>query len=513
MDILKELTGLVTKNKLKSIELLDTTKQPKSKLTQLYEAISDDQVMDDEQATALFYPGKENTALYRKLKAKLRRRLINALLLIDVKKASYSDRKSAYYECYKKWAVVRILMAKNAWNACVEIAERILRYAIKFEFTELTLDLLGVLRLHYGTRVGNLKKFEEYKKLYFQYEAIFLAENRAEILYTELVVHYVNQKATQIELREQAEQALQDISHSLKEYDSYRLHLYGSIIRLMVTSIINDHAATINTCDEIIAFFEKKPYRAETPLQAAYYQKLISHCQLKDFKAGGEAAKSCISLIEEGTVNWFKYYEIYFILAMHTRDYTEAAEVFTRATSHKRFVSLPENVQEVWLIYEAYLHFLYLHGLLESNQESDAAFSDDSFRLGRFLNQVVIYAKDKAGMNIAILVFQLIYYISQKKTDQLVDRMEAMEKYAYRYLKQENTLRSYYFIKMLLLLAKASLERKSDHWDKIDAYLEKLSAIKPEDNLQMYQIEIMPYEHIWSIVVRQMPLSSLILSR
>lgn len=503
MDTLRQLTELVTKNKLKSIELLDTSKTPKSLLTQLYEGIADGQFADDQEAADFFYPDK-NPALYRKLKNKLRRRLVNALLLIDVKKASYSDRKSAYYECYKEWAAVRVLLAKNAWTACVEIAERILKYAIKFDFTELTLDLIGILRLHYGTRLGDLKKFEEYKKLYLHYEAVFLAENKAELLYTELVVHYVNNKSTKTELRDQALEALGNLSTSLDQYSSYRLHLYGSMIRLMISSIINNHAQTIQTCNDIITFFEKKPYRAETPLQAAYYQKLVCHCQLKDFTPGQAAAKKCLELIEEGTVNWFKYYEMYFILAMHTGNYAEAAKAFSRVNSHKGFSYLPDNTREIWLIYQAYLHLIAEKGLL--SKELATEVGSKQFKPGKFLNEVEIYARDKSGMNIPIIVFQLVYFILQGRTDQIIDRLDAIRKYCARHLDDDTTTRSFYFIKALLLRAQ-SVVGNEEKREKAEDYLKKVTQIQADEDQQLYQIEIIPYEKLWNMLETQQSLN------
>lgn len=497
MEALRELVQLVTRNKLKSIDVLDFSENGDSRLGELYNIIAEGEAGSDQEAAELLYPDAKSTSGYRKLKNKLRRKLINSLLLVDLNQASYSDRKSAYYQCYKEWAAVRVLLAKNAWTQCVEIAERILKYAMKYEFTELSLDLLGILRLHYGTRLGDLKQFEKYKQLALEYEPVYMAENKAEMLYTELVVHYVNNKSTKTNLQKKAELALLELSDSLRRYDSYRLHLYGGMIRLMVSSTVNEHKDTIQTCDDLIEFFEAKPYQAETPLQAAYYQKLICHSQLGQFEPGKKAAQKCIKLIEEGTVNWFKYYEMYFILAMYTGNYREALEVFCQVTQHRRFEYLPDNTKEVWLIYEAYLHFLGETDLLKPAEKEGCM---ENFRLGRFLNEAVIYTKDKAGMNVAIIVFQLIYLLAKREYGKVIDKSEAISKYCSRYLNEEHTIRSYYFIRALLTLASAG-DYNEEKRKKAASYRAKFAGAGEAGVVQTFQIEIIPYEKLWDIVI------------
>lgn len=511
MDFLKEIAQLLPRNKLKAIETLNLHEDSDSKLAALYDLVFKGEVRTDEEAEQILYPGKgeDKPSGYRKLKNKLYRKLINSLVLSDLNKASYSDRKSAYYQCYKEWAALRILLAKNAWTATVEIAERILKYSIKYEFTELTLDLLGILRLHYGTRLGDLKRFEEYKQLFLHYEPLYLAENKAELLYTELVSHYVNNKSAKTNLLEKAEIALSELSDSLRRYTSYRLHLYGGMIRLMISSSVNDHEQTISTCEDLIRFFEQKPYHAETPLQVAYYQKFVCHCQLRQFEQGRCAAEQCLSLIEEGTVNWFKYYEMYFILATRTDNYSEALGMFSKVSNHQRFEYLSPNSIEVWHIYEAYLHLLAECGQLPPLKENPVR---KGFRLGRFLNEAVIYSKDKAGINIAVIIFQICYLLAKGQTGDVIDKAEAIEKYCRRHLSEANTLCYSYFIRALLARAvTGSLDDRKGEFQHAKVKALKTLALEANKNMAAShdcQIEIIPFEKLWAMVDHVLSLRS-----
>ena len=233
----------------------------------------------------------------------------------------------------------------------------------------------------------------------------------------------------------------------MQKYDSYRIHLCGNLIRLMVHSSMNDHTSTLKACQEAIQFFKAKPYLASVPLQIWHYQQFVCYCQLRDFENGKNTAQAGMKLLEEGAFNWFKYRELLFLLAIHSQNYQESYEIFTETIGHSRFKFLPAPIKEFWKIFEAYLYYLISVRKIKL-PVSDKHFT--KFRLGRFLNETPIFSKDKRGLNISILVVQIVFMIQQKKYGQAIDRMEAIEKYCSRYLKMNDTFRSNCFIKLLL---------------------------------------------------------------
>lgn len=495
MNELKELAYVVTRNKLKSIELLDTSRE--SRLLEFYDLLSREKLQSDEEALQHFFPDAGSTAPYRKLKSNLKKRLINALFFIDVKKPSYTNRQRAYYECHKEWAAAKMLLGKNAWDACIDICERILRHAAQYEFTEMQLDLLRILRLNYSTRVPDLKKFESYRDLHAECEQLLIAENRAELLYCELLIHFVNSRSAKEDLQCTAAQYYEEIRPDMERFSSYRLQLYGHMVRMMTHTIANDYGGTLQVCRSMISFFESKSYDAHTPLLVAWYQKLVCHLQLRDFEDGEKAAMQCMALIEEGTVNWFKYHELYFLLAMHTERYDRAWTIYQEITRHRRFRFLPNNVKEIWTIYESYLYYLVQIDRIELPAEETSA---SSFRLGRFLNEVPIFSKDKRGLNVAILTIQILLLIREEKYDQAIDRIEAIEKYCARYLHKDETIRSYYFIKMLLCIPAASFDPETVE-EKAEKYKRKLLENSQESAHQTHKVEIVPYEKLWEFAL------------
>ena len=233
------------------------------------------------------------------------------------------------------------------------------------------------------------------------------------------------------------------------------------------------------------------------PLQIAYQQMLICNIQLKKYAAGKKAAEDALAVMEEGAFNWFKHQEYFFLLAMHTQKYQDAYDVFYTTLKNKRFSYLPSSTQEIWKIFEAYIHFL-----VEIDQvlpkETDRRFN--KFRLGRFLNDTPIFSKDKRGMNIPILIVQILFMIRQKKYSLAIDRMEAIDKYCSRYLKKGDNFRSNCFIRLLLLIPQskfhqAAVERKAAK------FLKRLKEVPLEVANQSHEIEIIPYEDLWNFTV------------
>jgi hypothetical protein len=497
MQILRELVHIVNRNKVRSIEVIGNPNESQSMITEFYNCIVEEKLTSDEEAAMHFYGTSDDNYNYKKLKNRLKNRLINTVFFIDVKQPSYNERQKAYYECYKDWAAAKILTGKHARLSAVNLSLKILKQAKKYEFSELVIDIARFLRLHYGTREGNLKKYEQYNDLFAEYEQIWQKENLAEHLYVELVTRYVNSKATQGEIHEKAKDYFDQLAPLLEEYRTYRFQFCTSLIRNLIYVSVNDYENTVRVCQEAIQLFQAKDYEASVPMQIFLHQQLISYTQLKQFDDGKQVAETCISLLEEGSFNWFKHQELYFTLSMHTKQYQQAYHIFSEAVNHRRFQFLHPHLQEMWKIYEGFLHYLVAVERIEA-ESKDKRFA--KFRPGKFFNETPIFSKDKRGMNIPILVIQILFMIRKKQYDKAINRIEAIEKYCSRYLRDDDTFRSNCFIKMLLQIPisgfhKAGVARRSDK------YYNRLKSKTIDIANQASEIEIIPYEDLWEFAL------------
>ncbi|MDX1943685.1 MAG: hypothetical protein SFU99_24170 [Saprospiraceae bacterium] len=494
MQELKELVLFIDKYLGKKADILNT--KPLAKLGQLYEGILNGNWNSDEEAAERLYPDEGlSSSAYRKLKMTLKQRLIDQLFTIDLKQADSTDRQKAYYVCYKDWAAAKLLLAKNARLAGIELCQKVLKEAIKYEFSDLCRDATATLRIHYGTMEGDARKFQQYNELYKNYSYLCQQEELAEEYYTELTINYVNTRSLQAETYEKAKHYYQQLENNLKEFDSYRLHLYSRLIQMTIYSSVNDYENTLKVCQEAIAFFEKKEYTANAPLQIFYYQILVDLITLKEFEKGIHIAQKLEAYIEVGTFNWFKYQELFFLLSAHTQRFEQAFNVFQRVFSNKKFQLLPGHVAETWKIFEAYLYYLVKTQAIKEVDEHSM-----KFKLGKFLNEIPLFSKDKSGMNIAILTIQILFSLLEKEHGTAAEQIEGIKKYCSRHLAKGHTRRSYYFIKMLLQIPQNYFNQQAV-LRKSEPILEKLRAIPLELSNQSLEVEVIPYEILWDLAL------------
>jgi hypothetical protein len=284
----------------------------------------------------------------------------------------------------------------------------------------------------------------------------------------------------------------------MQRSDSFRLHLCGRMIQVMIHSSRNDYAATATVCEEAITFFKGKPFESNLPLQAFYYQLIVCYIQLKEFEKGQAIIEQYQTVFEEGSFNWYKLQELFYLLATYTQHYEtaftvcEAVQMRIRNTSNG---ALPVQITEMWKIYEAYSYYLVA---IEKISLPEGYVS--KFKLKKFLNEIPNYSKDKQGMNIPILIIQTLFAISEQNYHQSIDRIEAVEKYCGRYLKQNETFRSHCFIKALLQIPAASFHHETAI-RKAQKYIDQLNTLPLDVAYQTHEIEIIPYEHLWEMAL------------
>ena len=136
MESIKELVGIVSKNKVKQIHVIGNEEEADTKITKFYRGVLNGEYISDEKAaSALYNSGPKNKA-YIKLKNRLRNRLLDTLFFIDVNQPIYPDIMKAYYSCNKKWIVISNLLTRGERKTAIPLAEEMLAIIRKFEFIQ-----------------------------------------------------------------------------------------------------------------------------------------------------------------------------------------------------------------------------------------------------------------------------------------------------------------------------------------------------------------------------------------
>lgn len=494
MQDLVDLIEFIQKTKFKSNALLDALVKPDSQMGRLYHAIARGDVASDQEILALL-PDLGNVQHVATLKNRLKNRLCDAVFLLDFREERYPDRQVAFVECVKKWSAAMILITKNIRSIGIKQLENLLRHTQDFEFTEISMNIIRTLQLYYGTIEGDQHKYADLDEELFELEAIWLAEREAERLYGNLVVHYVNARADKHVASQQAQEYYSKVQPHMQQYGTFKIHFFGYLIETIIYDSLHDFEKMEQVCLSAVAFFEQKKYRSSMVLQTFYYNLLTCYLNTRRFEKGVPYFLALEQSVEAGSFNWFKLQEIYLMMAMHSENYPEGLTVLEKALTNPNFHAQPSHVKEIWRLFEAYLYYLILTGHLP-----EAKGKLSNFRMSRFLNEVPILSKDKRGMNIAVLIVQYLYYVAMRMHDECESRVEALKKYATRYLNDETTLRNRHFIKMILQIPTCLFDARLVR-EKTQDTFSALQQVPWHTVNQHREIEIVPYEHLWQMVL------------
>jgi len=505
MEELKGLVDLVSKNKLKQLDLPNANgkHRPHSQIWELYEGLASGKFQEEEETAQYFFGDTEHQkAYFGRLKRKLQDRLTDLLFLIDINEPHYTSTQKAAYACYKDLTAAKILIGRGQRRLAVPLMEKVFKKARTFELTEITLETSRFLRTHYGTIEGKPQKFEEYNGYVHNYEKLLHAEMLAEEYYSRIAANFTKSRSTKVNVINEASEYAQKLRELIKTRKSYRLYLLSYLVFVLQHEIANDYDKTLATCREALDFLEKQNTNTITSSgkYAFLYKMLASHIQLQNFTDGEATAHEILAITQEGSTNWYIALDYYLILAFHSGQFQKAYRIYHQAADHPNFEKQYESHYETWRIYEAFLHYLISIGKVQPG-------SDDphrKFRTSKFLNEVPIYAKDKRGHNISILILQVLLLLQEERYPEIVDRIEPLKTYNERYLrKDDSTFRSNCFIKMLLELPKNAFH-KAAVLRKAQRYRKRLSEVPLNVANQSSEVEIIPYEMLWDMILESL---------
>lgn len=487
---LAEVTEMVRLNPTDFI----TCGGPETQVQFFYQKLSKGDFNSDSQAAQYFFNENSTSYKYKNLKRRVKQKMLNTLFFIAPKK-NLGEFNEVYLFCCKYLFAAKILLNLGARNVGVDLCLKVFKKASSVELTEFILESSRYLRLHYGSRVGDKEKFQYFNHIFKSQYQILQAEHLAEEYYIDLVLPLVNKVSIDSEDATKAFSRYKALSPYLEKFKSPVLHFYGNYIKILSSLFVNDYQTLIEDCNQAIAFFEKKNYKYIIPLRVFYHNLLIGHTQLKQYQKGKEAVEKASLIVLSGTHSWYANKELHLILAFHSKEYHEVALILEEALNHRKYRHLKKNIKERWSVYCAYAHFLAMQGKICVKKHAIG-----KFKLGKFLNSIPIYSKDKRGLNIPILVIQILFMVIQKHYNKTIDQFDAIKKYVSRHVRKGENFRSHCFIYMLLELPSSNFH-KTAVLRKTQGWYEKLRSTPLKIANQPYEIEIIPYEELWQVVV------------
>ena len=505
LEEIKSLATLISRNKVKQIDVIGNSETATHQASMLYNHIVSGEIEEDSQIIATFFADKDpkNAAFYcRRLKRKLTNRLINTLFFIDINQPNFNKYNQAFYTLYKQAAAVKIMLANFARPAAIQLAEEAIKKAIQFELTDVVFSLAEILSRHYATIDGNSKKFKEYDALCQQYFAILSAEHMASSYYNQLRIHFTKAKSFQPEAVEDARVYSEKLKELIEkgELESFNLRYFSFLVHAIRYEVTNDYQPLLEVCEEALIYFMEREDRV--PMNVFFnftLRKFICHTRLMQYDQAWAITDQCLGFVREGINNWFLALEYFMILAFQTGLYQDAYRYYVKAATRPEYEKLQLDMAERWRMYEAYVHYLIARKIIQPDGNAHLK----RFRRRRFMNEFPMYSKDKRGINISIIVLQILFFLLDKQYGEIIDRVESLKVYTQRYLRQDDTFRSNCFIQMLLVLPACSFHRTAVI-RKAEYFRKKLQSRPIDVANQTTEIEPVPYEVLWSFVLNSL---------
>jgi hypothetical protein len=487
-NFLQDISSLVTNN----------TKIPpfseageESKYLRLIAGIQENRWKNDAEAEQELYGKELNIKTFEMLKTRAKEHLVNMIFQLDTQKKFKSSYDRAYYKCCKNLMAGVILLLQNKQKIGLNHLNLANRVAEKHHLTDLQVVSLRQLR-YYASFSLSVKKFKDINLKLKHLLNIQLAELKCEEFDQELIIDTASSITQSTQFSEKAGNYYKNVKEIFTKHPTHSIRLSMVRIGLRYYDSIKKYQNVISLANGYIEYLNHNPHLLQrVRLGEMNLHKLNASLQLRDYKQGTKIAEECGSLFNPGSLNWLVYLETYFMLCLQTGEYSKALSIYKDVITHPAFNTYPSGRKEQWRLYEAYLNYAHTGSITNAKK----------FNVFKFVNEVPLYSKDKAGYNISILVAQIILLLKVADYDKIISRNESLKLYISRHVKRENSPRTYYFLKMLLVMIKYDFNP-----DKTKKIAQKFFDRMQEKgvNSEIEEMEIIPYDILWSQVLNML---------
>ena len=492
-----QISTLLSRQQVLTLGLFNDGKNKEdSKYLTFFHLIHDNKVSNDKESILkLKY---SNKASFLKFKDRYSKKLLDYILLTQARgKQGRIKSNEDYFELLKLFTAARILHLKNQKKNAVVLYEYIHNKSEKYEYLDLLIFTTKYLKQHYAFIEPNRNLFVLYTEKMNKYENDLIRLNYINHHFDEISHNNILLNSSKVlDFKESTLRTSNLLLKSITSEDTFEFKSKAFEIAAYALNLNEKYEQSIEVSKKSVELSTRHFKSIHTRTVIAYKDILSAYLRLNDFNNSQKYLTKILEVSKSINHNYFRYKSLEFSLYTSTFDYNSLYTLTKEILSQKSIKDYKIHIEE-WTIREAFVNILVEAGKIDPTLIES---SKRKFKLNRFLNQVEFYTKDKRGTNISVLVIQLIHFLIRKDYDKIIDRLDALNQYTFRYLKNDETLRSNCFIKMLLKLPEAQYHplRTKRYVTK---YEKKLAENPFEISMKEIAIEIIPYEHLWNIIM------------
>jgi len=493
-----QLSKLISKQKVKALGLFKDNKiDSETKYLYLFENIIDGKIKNDAAARrALNYA--PNSKSFLKFKERYTKKLIDYILLSDTNIQLHEFVFEEHIKLMKLFTAARIIQYERQRENAIKIYKYIFNHSKKLELLDLQLFAGLAIRKYYAYIKPDKKQFKYYSDELDRVNVSIFKDLKISKFYDTISHDNLSTKEDNIDIyrKNTLSESLNFLS-DLKDSDTYLYKSQVYEIAAFAYTINNEHEKSINIAKKSVSLIKESQHTPEYKLFAAYKDIMSTYLKLNDFDNAKVYLDKALGLLTKKQFNYFSLKSIEYTIFANQKDYDSLFLLTKDIISSKSLKEYKNSLQE-WKLREAFANVLLESGRI--NVELLNKMDVKEFRISKFMNEISLFTKDKRGTNISILVVELIHFLIKKQYDKVADKLDALNLYTFRYLKNDHTLRSNCFIKMLLKLPEAEYHPLRT-MRYVKKYEQKLKENPFELSLKNIDVEIIPYEHLWEIII------------
>lgn len=497
MKILQQLVQLTDTKQLRLQQVFSRHTSKEIKIYKLHKGLVTNKIKSKEDALNLVYPDNKNGDRdLSKLKHELQHQLYNNILLyeFDKKQVQSHDRRPEYFKAQRNYVIAHFLILLNSRNLGIPILERILPDVIKEEFASLVIQSAKLLQQHYAVIKADIEKVEYYSNIVADWSSRYQADSAIEGSYLFLISQFNN--------RIPNEEVIQQLS---KQYYNQSKRIYPSrpfastIFRFAMIEIIfrkshGEADAVVEICERAIEQLQSKSFIDRAATVTIYFQQMNSLMESEDYERLRATVDDALKLVSPGHFNWFKLKKFQYQALVAGHFYEEALGVYKGVIKKKQELERHQIICEEWKLVSLSVELLYRLGKITEKQYKKAGV----IKVSKIVNEFSVANKNKQGLNVSIILFQVLHSILLKNYERAKEQLDAINTYKRRHLKGEEFDRVNHFIKMLNHLL-------SNWYDLSDIRTYSTTQLTTFDELSKAHIamELIPFQQIWVALVEQ----------
>lgn len=444
----------------------------------------------DEQIYNSLYSSIDKKALYKSKKYKL----LNILSRILASKLSMPAKNRLQKERYKvhvKYHCMNLLKDLNLSHAAIWFARSNINDAIRLDLTAIVLDISRYLSRYYSSRIQKPKLSLKFRDISHQYQELMRHELEIDTIRNLILSNQTDTAA----LKKISDQVVVPDYNPDYGQISYMYALHHGLVRINVAEIQSNLAEIVRLSEYYYLQFERKKYDHRIAKGLFLTAKVRAQLQLRQYGDAQETLQLLFAKINSDSNNWIHVMDMQIRLSLAMQDYKAAYEQITKLFKNKQYALQPEQYRDLYEIYALYINFL-----VRTDHVTDAT-PWSKRKTTSYFRSTTVFDRDTRGLQVAMIIGELLYNILDRDYESMENKLVSLKEYCSRYLKKNNeNYRSNCFIKMLLEIPKANFHPVAAR-RKAAKYHQKLLDHPLEMAMQAIEVEIIPFEQLWHIII------------